>query len=385
MTQDTTIKKSIAKIDNEPSWFSSVREGSQKAYSVLSDKPVYGLGIIGKFLSSELSGGEVEYETKGGQVIKTSLFENREYDEILQDIIKEAREKIEADKIFSYNIASLTDGIVLEIPEGKDVGDVSLHAQYTDSVSDMVVIVAKKGSSCRLSNTVESKEGSHYVGRTLLIIAEEDAKVVITNTVSGVEKFSHFVCAKAQRGATITYNEMPITDTLYKSNVTILLSGDRAETKVHTGSISTHEAYMDLYVDVIHRADNTRSFIRSVGSLMDSSEVVMRHNIIIDKNIKNIDAKQHARFYIFGEKARLDTIPALDIASKEVSCQHGLEISTIGEEELFYPKLRGFENKESIAMLIEGALLSLLGESNTLLEAIKQKIHRVMYTDKIDE
>ena len=377
---DTDIhKKNIVTVKNEPEWFSDLKVEVKKTCDSLPDGNTYGLGVLGRCTVPALLDGSISYKVNSDAVVISSLFENKEYIEVFKGVFELSKESFLHDKIFGYNLASVQGGVVLEIKEGQDVGEVSLQSFCKGSFSDLVVIIARKGSTCKIENSVAFEKEVQKMGRTLFIIAEDDAHVVVTNTVETIAHFSEFVYAVVDQDASVHYNETPIQDDEYKSSVTVVLHGDRANTVVHTGSVSTKESHMDLHIDVIHRADDTKSLIRGVGALMDTSQVISRHNIVIEGGIKNIEAKQSARFYIFGDKARLDTIPALDIASKDVSCQHALEISNISKEELFYPSLRGIPHKESISMIVEGAILSLLSQHESVQEAVQKKIHTVMY------
>ena len=379
MVDTDTNKKEITIMENEPKWFSALKTEVKNACESLVGNNTYGLGVLGKCAVPVLLNGTVSYKVDSEKITTSSLFENKELVNNYKEVFDLSKNSFLQDKIFGYNLSFASSGVVIEIQEGEDVGDISLESVCTESCSDIVVIIAKKGSSCTLENSVIFEKENQEMGRTLFIIAEDDAHVVITNIVETTTHFSELVYATVGRDASVDYNEMPIQKSDYKSSVIVVLKGDRAETVVRTGSISMDSSHMDLHVDVIHRADDTKSLIRGVGALMNTSEVISRHNIIIEEGIKNILAKQSARFYIFGDKARLDTIPALDIASKDVSCQHALEISNISEEELFYPSLRGISHEESISMILEGALLSLLSKHDSVQEVVQKKIRSVMY------
>ena len=51
---------------------------------------------------------------------------------------------------------------------------------------------------------------------------------------------------------------------------------------------------------------------------------------------------EDAKFLLLSKRAMIDAIPTLDIASREVTSQHSLSISRIGEEELLSAPARIF-------------------------------------------
>jgi len=74
------------------------------------------------------------------------------------------------------------------------------------------------------------------------------------------------------------------------------------------------------------------------------------------KGLKNLGGREEAKFLVMSENAKVDAIPALEIASREVRSSHALSISRITEEALFYPKLRGIAEGEARELIASGFL-----------------------------
>jgi hypothetical protein len=54
-------------------------------------------------------------------------------------------------------------------------------------------------------------------------------------------------------------------------------------------------------------------------------------------------ADQLCRGFMLSENSRIQAVPALDIESDEIECSHGVAISDLDENELFYLQSRGFD------------------------------------------
>jgi Fe-S cluster assembly scaffold protein SufB len=62
----------------------------------------------------------------------------------------------------------------------------------------------------------------------------------------------------------------------------------------------------------------------------------MNNNLLLDKN------------------AHAESIPGLEIIADDVRCSHGVTISDIDQEQLFYLKSRGIDEKNGKQLIIDG-------------------------------
>jgi Fe-S cluster assembly protein SufD len=57
---------------------------------------------------------------------------------------------------------------------------------------------------------------------------------------------------------------------------------------------------------------------------------------------------------LISQKAHIDSVPALEIASNDVKAFHGATVGSIDEEELFYAQSRGIERHAAERMIALG-------------------------------
>jgi Fe-S cluster assembly protein SufD len=97
------------------------------------------------------------------------------------------------------------------------------------------------------------------------------------------------------------------------------------------------------------------------------------------KGIEKVDGAQEGKFLIASEKAEIDAIPLLDIASKEVASTHKLSISHIRDVDLFYAQTRGIPEHAARELAIEGFFGSLLTElkQDEIMEQVRTRIHKL--------
>tara|TARA_Y100000310_G_scaffold244886_1_gene249800 strand:- start:4453 stop:5235 length:783 start_codon:yes stop_codon:yes gene_type:complete len=110
----------------------------------------------------------------------------------------------------------------------------------------------------------------------------------------------------------------------------------------------------DVNNEVIHLGDNSRSEIVNKAVLDGKSRQVYRGLIKI--NGENCKGNQKSNTLLLSSQARADNIPNLEIENNEVVCGHGVSISKIDENVLFYMMSRGLSLEEAKKEFVRGFL-----------------------------
>ena len=98
--------------------------------------------------------------------------------------------------------------------------------------------------------------------------------------------------------------------------------------------------------------------------------------IRMEKNSKNSDGYQKQDTLLLSEEAIANSIPELEILENEVKCSHGVTISRINEDNLFYLKSRGLNEEQAKKEIIKGFLEPLIIKINN--NSIKKEIRNVI-------
>jgi len=94
-----------------------------------------------------------------------------------------------------------------------------------------------------------------------------------------------------------------------------------------------------------HGASHTRSSVRIMGVSEQVSRATVSSTIHIEKNQKEVVARQVHKHLLLDGGARAVSVPALDILSDDVSCSHGSAITHLNASHLFYLQARGYDKK----------------------------------------
>ncbi len=282
---------------------------------------------------------------------------------------------IAGDHFRAFGQACFASGIVVYVQPNMAIDDTFIEERLvldtmvpTTSGADIVVVILKEGAKLDLvSNVTGGGEGSVF-SRTLVVVTERDTQVRITegtNLATGgmLMKSARAIVAGNSK---VTWREIFSGDALTSTINESLLIGVGARATVLQGVVGEAHAIHDIEVSARHLADDTHSSIRTAGIACDTSRTLYRGLVDMKEGVHKVVGAQDGRFLVLSKGAKVDAIPALDIASNDVTCAHKLSISHIRDGDIFYPKLRGLSDDESRALFLEGHFAqAFVGDANT--------------------
>ncbi len=193
------------------------------------------------------------------------------------------------------------------------------------------------------------------------LVAKKDAEIVEVRPQS-VEilendmKKSRLLIVHVHEGAIFEYIESADGQAKAKSDIHIFLLGPNARAKIVARYNLSGAAKLDILHKIYHQAPDTVSIIDARGVINDDTYLIYRSNIKMEKRMNGLSGAENGKFLVLSKTAKVDAIPSLDIASKNVSCSHSLSITHITQEDLFYSETRGIGENEARKLLIGGFL-----------------------------
>jgi Fe-S cluster assembly protein SufD len=108
-----------------------------------------------------------------------------------------------------------------------------------------------------------------------------------------------------------------------------------------------------LRIRLLHHAPETRAetLVRTLSR--DKAHPSFEGLIEIMPGADGVESYLNHHSLLLGTRAKSRTVPSLEIKADQVKCSHAATIRTITEEDLFYPRSRGFGLQEAEALLIE--------------------------------
>ena len=152
-------------------------------------------------------------------------------------------------------------------------------------------------------------------------------------------------------------------------NITINLNGKNSNVELNVSSISLEENTYE--VNIFHNEKNTHSETFLHGLTMDDNKITFKNNGTIKKgSIKSI-LNQDNKIITF-DKNNSKIEPNLFIDEYDISASHGAYIGKFKEDDIFYLKTRGLNEKECNSLLIKGFLIGNFDEKEQLEKIINK-------------
>lgn len=378
-----TQLKSLSEKLGEPGWVFAWREKRFADAAKLPKVLKYGLGINGltpdadQYDPRTMAGpGELlaDYHVDTSKGLEIYTWREAVHQEEIAPIVRGLMESEffpTATNYFSgVGQAFFSSGIVVYVqPNLNEHGEYTTEKLTLDTkippgnASDVVIIIAKEGARLDVTSAIAGADKAVF-SRTLVVLCEQDSAVAVTQRTHHLEGAQLLVASRAIAAAhaEVTWRELFAGAGRMKSETESLLVGASARTTIRHALVADGACARDIFVSVKHAAVHTRSTVKAAGAATGTSQTVYRALIDIPRGVKDANGAEEARFLVLAPTAKIDAIPSLDIAAKDVQCSHKLAITHIRPEDIFYPKLRGYSDAESKRMILEGYVGGLFDE-----------------------
>ncbi len=111
---------------------------------------------------------------------------------------------------------------------------------------------------------------------------------------------------------------------------------------------------LDTGAKVIHTGENTSSYINTRSISKDGGISTFRSSVVIGKGAKHSKAAVSCQSLMLDDISRSDTIPAMDIRTKDANVGHEAKIGKISDDAVFYLMSRGISEEDARAMIVSG-------------------------------
>ena len=88
--------------------------------------------------------------------------------------------------------------------------------------------------------------------------------------------------------------------------------------------------------------------------LLGSSEITLEPNIVISRNLKDIDCELKVECLTDTNDSKLKVTPSMEVANPNVKVKHSLSISTFDDNQINYLLSRGLSKIRTRKLLIDG-------------------------------
>lgn len=292
-------------------------------------------------------------------------------------------------KLTSLNYTLLNAGVYVEVSENVNIDHPIQYYVLVDDVNyslyNHLTLYVGENSSINFVENYSSKENSKAFNIVSEVLVSENANVNFSSVTSFNENQSGSIIRHGltHRNALLNWNIAAMDyANVYQDNTTNIL-GDRSESNLKIVTLGTGNQKSYFNSELINQGLNTNGDILQHGVLLDSSHIVFNGVGFIVKGASGSNAYQSSRLLTLSNAAKADANPMLLIDENDVAAGHGASLGKIDEEQIYYLKSRGLNDKQANTLLIHGFLspviekLSINRVQEKTIELINDKINKV--------
>ena len=133
-----------------------------------------------------------------------------------------------------------------------------------------------------------------------------------------------------------------------------VLNGEGARAEFTGITFAGKGQNLDTGTKVVHNAPKTTSYVNTKSISKDVGISTFRSSVVVKPQAKQSKSAVSCQSLMLDDISRSDTIPAMDIRTKDADVGHEARIGRISDEAVFYLMSRGISEEEARAMIVSG-------------------------------
>ena len=224
---------------------------------------------------------------------------------------------------FEHTLIIVDEGASLHFIEGCSAPKYNVANLHAGCVE----LFVKKGAKLRYS-TIENWSKNMYNLNTKRALVEEGGTIEWVSGSFG----SHVGC-------------------LYPMSI---LKGDNSKMEFTGVTFAGAGQNLDTGAKVVHIGKNTSSFMNTRSISKSGGISTFRSSVVVEKSAKKAKSSVSCQSLMLDSESRSDTIPAMDIRTKDAAVGHEAKIGSISGDAIFYLMSRGMTEEDARALIVSG-------------------------------
>ena len=133
-----------------------------------------------------------------------------------------------------------------------------------------------------------------------------------------------------------------------------ILMGDDSRMEFTGITFAGEGQNLDTGAKVVHTGKRTSSYINTKSISKDGGISTFRSSVQIGKQASGSKASVSCQSLMLDDISRSDTVPAMDIRTRDANVGHEAKIGRISDEAVFYLMSRGISEEDARAMIVSG-------------------------------
>ena len=141
------------------------------------------------------------------------------------------------------------------------------------------------------------------------------------------------------------------TGCLYPMSV---LKGDNSKSEFTGVTFAGKGQDLDTGAKVVHMGKNTSSYMNTRSISKSGGVSTFRSSVVVQKGATGAKSSVLCQSLMLDSESRSDTIPAMDIRTKDAAVGHEAKIGSISSDAVFYLMSRGMSEEDARALIVSG-------------------------------
>ena len=133
-----------------------------------------------------------------------------------------------------------------------------------------------------------------------------------------------------------------------------ILKGDDSRMEFTGITFAGEGQNLDTGAKVVHTGKRTSSYVNTKSISKDGGISTFRSSVQIGKQASGSKASVSCQSLMLDDISRSDTVPAMDIRTRDANVDHEAKIGRISDEAVFYLMSRGISEEDARAMIVSG-------------------------------
>ena len=133
-----------------------------------------------------------------------------------------------------------------------------------------------------------------------------------------------------------------------------VLKGDNSKTEFTGVTFAGAGQNLDTGAKVVHIGKNTSSYMNTRSISKSGGISTFRSSVVVQKGAKRAKSSVSCQSLMLDSESRSDTVPAMDIRTKDAAVGHEAKIGSISNEAVFYLMSRGMSEEDARALIVSG-------------------------------
>ena len=133
-----------------------------------------------------------------------------------------------------------------------------------------------------------------------------------------------------------------------------ILNGEGARAEFTGITFAGKGQNLDTGAKIVHNAPKTSSYVNTKSISKDGGISTFRSSVVVTNKAKQSKSAVSCQSLMLDDISRSDTIPAMDIRTKDADVGHEAKIGKINDDAVFYLMSRGISEEDARAMIVSG-------------------------------